>query len=510
MGWRKLLARAAAIGVTAGAVTVAWAGETEMSPEVSALIRRLEAAEAEIRELKAQQSRQGTAAQTFVPIELGGIEPNSSYLNAPAQDDLSKRLGDLEKKFKSQEDAEAKKKSEFPTYKLIGRVHADSVWMDENDAISGPLEDFDDGTDFRRARIGLEGLLWENLDYRIEMDFAGSGRPSFTDVYATVKELPCIGNIRIGHYKEPFSLEELTSSRFITFMERSLPNAFAPARNLGISAFNYTADESITWALGWFRTASDEFGDDVTSDTVPSAGPDGSGEQSFTSRVTWNPYYDEGSGGRYLLHLGGAYSFRDADEGRVSFASTPEMRMRTSSTAIGGSGEGALPNFVSTGTIAADHYDLFGLEAAAVWGSFSVQAEYIAASVDQTAAGDAYFDGYYVYASYFLTGEHRTYNRRSGSFDRVKPYENFFSVCTEDAGICTGWGAWELKARYSFLDLQDSGIAGGELTDWTLGVNWYLNPNFRIMLDYVHADVDDGAADGGEADIIGMRASFDW
>jgi phosphate-selective porin OprO/OprP len=379
--------------------------------------------------------------------------------------------------------------------------------MDEDDGINGPLEDFDDGTNFRRARIGVEGLFSDTSDYRIEIDAAGSGRPSFTDVYTTIKELPCVGNIRIGHYKEPFSIEELTSSRFITFMERSLPNAFSPARNMGISAFNTAADDSVTWALGWFRTGSDEFGDDVTSDTLNS--PDGEGEQAFTSRVTFNPYYDEGSGGRYLVHIGGAYSFRDADEGRVSFASTPELRMRTSSTGIGGSGEGSLPNFVSTGTIAADHHDLYGLEAAVVWGSLSVQSEYIAAVVDQSAGGTATFDGFYVYASYFLTGEHRTYNRKAGAFDRVKPHENFFRVCTEDDGICTGWGAWELKARYSFLDLDDSGIDGGELTDWTFGLNWHLNANFRLMLDYVHADVDGGSADG-DADILGMRASFDW
>ena len=106
------------------------------------------------------------------------------------------------------------------------------------------------------------------------------------------------------------------------------------------------------------------------------------------------------------------------------------------------------------------------------------------------------FSGFYVYGSYFLTGENRRYNTKSGSFDMVKPKKNF------------KWGeslgAIELAARYSALDLADEDISGGRLQDTTVGVNWYLNPNMRIMLNYVHSEADVRGVDGS-ADLVGMR-----
>jgi phosphate-selective porin OprO/OprP len=206
--------------------------------------------------------------------------------------------------------------------------------------------------------------------------------------------------------------------------------------------------------------------------------------------------------------LGGAYSFRDADQDAVSLAAQPEVRMRTSSTSIGGSGEGSLPNFVATGTIPADHSQLLGAEAAMVWGPFSVQAEYTADLVGTDSGNDAVFHGGYVFASYFLTGENRVYNRKAGAFDRVRPLENAFWFCT-DNGVCKGCGAWEVAARYSWIDLSDEGINGGTMNEYTLGMNWYLNPYFKIMLNYIHSDLDRGP-DGGECDIFAMRAHFDW
>ena len=105
------------------------------------------------------------------------------------------------------------------------------------------------------------------------------GRPSFTDVYWGISDLPYVNNFRAGHYKESFSLEELTSSNYITFMERSLPNAFAPARNWGVSTFDYFEGEWGTWALGAFRPGTDDFGDDIGD----------SGEWAATGRLTATP-----------------------------------------------------------------------------------------------------------------------------------------------------------------------------------------------------------------------------
>ncbi len=137
---------------------------------------------------------------------------------------------------------------------------------------------------------------------------------------------------------------------------------------------------------------------------------------------------------------------------------------------------------VNTGQIPADDADIVGLEAAAVFGPFSVQAEYITSLVSSDAAEDPVFSGYYVYGSYFLTGESRKYKPGSGAFSRITPRSEFH--LTEG-----GAGAWELALRCASVDLTDEDIEGGEPSDITLGVNWHLNPNVRVMFNYVYAAI---------------------
>ena len=138
-----------------------------------------------------------------------------------------------------------------------------------------------------------------------------------------------------------------------------------------------------------------------------------------------------------------------------------------------------------------------------VLGPASLQAEWIKAETQDTLAlGDPEYDGFYVYLSYFLTGEHRPYKMTSGVFDRVKPNRNFLDG---------GCGALELAGRYSHLDLDDGPIAGGELDDYTLGLNWYWNPNTRVMFNYVRANVErEDLGLDEEADLVQLRLQFDF
>jgi len=119
-------------------------------------------------------------------------------------------------------------------------------------------------------------------------------------------------------------------------------------------------------------------------------------------------------------------------------------------------------------------------------------------STDGGSSSSADLHGYYIQTSYFLTGEHRKYKPSAGSFSRVKPKENF--------SFGGGLGAWEVGLRYSGLDLDDGSISGGELDTITAGLNWHLNPNTRIMWNYVHADKDDV----GEADMLLARLQIDF
>jgi phosphate-selective porin OprO/OprP len=134
--------------------------------------------------------------------------------------------------------------------------------------------------------------------------------------------------------------------------------------------------------------------------------------------------------------------------------------------------------FVDTGNFISDDVDLVGLEAALVSGPLSFQGEYMFANVDIASSAD--FHSYYAQLSYFLTGEHRRYKTSSGTFSRIKPKENY----SYKGG---GRGAWELAFRYSGLDINDSGILGGHLHDITAALNWYLNPNTRVMWNYINS-----------------------
>lgn len=358
--------------------------------------------------------------------------------------------------------------------RIGGRVQHDWVMYSTDrkirDSVNGG-ESIGDGVEFRRARIDIQGNIYRNTVYRLELDFAG-GEVAFKDTYIEVLDIPYLGTYTVGHFKEPFSLEELTSSRFITFMERSLPNAFAPSRNTGMRIKNTMLNKQATWAVGFFREVDD---------TGTDFGPDDN--YNITARATALPWYLDD--GKQLVHVGFSYSHKFLDGRDFRFRSRPEAHLG--------------PRFVDTESFAADGIDIVNPEFALVYGPASLQAEWTRAIVDTPDGSDRTFDGWYVYGSYFLTGEHRAYSTSSGAFDRVKPLRNF--------DWNGGWGAWEVGARYSYLDLNDSDdIRGGILGDLTLGINWYLNPNVRFMLNYVLAD----AKSRGEADIIETRFQADF
>jgi phosphate-selective porin OprO/OprP len=351
--------------------------------------------------------------------------------------------------------------------KIGGRIQNDwAYYCNDGDVGTASGDDFEEGTEFRRARLYFSGTIYDNIDFKAQYDFAG-GDADFKDVYVGFKKVPYVGNIRAGQFKEPFSLEELTSSNYITFLERSLVNTFAPSRNVGFMVHDTLLDKRMTWAAGVFRQ-TDSFGDGM-----------GGRDYNVTARVTGLPWFEED--GRKLLHLGLGYTHQNYEDDVIRFRARPESHMA--------------PRVVDTGEFGAEYGDLIGTEAALVYGPLSVQAEYVHALMQGTGpwVGDPHFWAASLQASYFLTGEHRPYKTSAGAFDKVKPAANF----GEDGGL----GAWEVAARYSHLSLNDEGVDGGRLRDLSLGLNWYLNPNLRMMWNYVYAD----PTDGGSVDILQWR-----
>jgi phosphate-selective porin OprO/OprP len=368
--------------------------------------------------------------------------------------------------------------------KIGGRIQIDALAGDFSDRAETNLG-LDDGSGviFRRARINLDASF-SDFFFKAEYDFAGgTGDTNFRDVYLGVKNLPFASFVQVGHFKEPFSLEQLTSDNYTTFLERNLADNFTPARNTGIMWMGAPCEGRMTFATGAFRETND-FGDDY----------DDNDSYNLTSRITGLPFANDA--GSQLVHLGISYShkFTDIDEGyRVRARPGVQIPDRLFDTRI------VLPGPTNV-DIDANNVDLFGAEGAVMFGPASVQAEWIHSLVDGGGASrNADFWGSYVEASYFVTpGDHRGYKREAGAFDRVKPVSPF--------SLSGGTGAVQVGGRFDFIDLNDNGVAGGR--GWTAGpvVNWYLTSNLRLIANYVHGRREgDGNYDGG-----GVRFQVDY
>ncbi|MCX7699390.1 MAG: porin, partial [Gemmataceae bacterium] len=292
---------------------------------------------------------------------------------------LEKAVRELLEDKKKRQDAEKAKKAadaKKPTVNWTGQVQSDMLMFTQDAASKAVFGDIPNGSVIRRARFGMFGQH-ELTEYRIEMDFAFLGRPTFLDVYAGLINPQTKGVLRVGHFFEPFSLERMTPNRFMTFLERSLMDqAFAPVRNLGVVWKRPLAEEHVTAAVGIFRTDSDFYGDD-TGDLF---------EHAITGRLTWLPYYRESTGDRYLM-LGTSGSFRGANNHLVRFRAQPEVRLGATIPNV--------PFMADTGNIPATHSFLLGTEAVWVHGPFSVQAEYAAAPVASLNFGTLWFQGWY-------------------------------------------------------------------------------------------------------------------
>jgi phosphate-selective porin OprO/OprP len=205
--------------------------------------------------------------------------------------------------------------------------------------------------------------------------------------------------------------------------------------------------------------------------------------------------------GKRMLHLGAAATRRGVN-GRgtepVTYSSKPEADL--------------LNIFISSGAMREADVDWrYGLETAFFWDAFSVQGEYMMTKTDMNSASaldDPSFHGWYVQGAWTITGEPRRWNAAAATFVNPKPSNNAF--------VDGGCGAWEVAIRYSTIDLSDGSIAsggveGGQLAIATIGLNWYVNPNTKVMwgLSRADADVDDPAlGDGGDATIFQTRIQF--
>lgn len=359
--------------------------------------------------------------------------------------------------------------------KFGGRIMVDHAYFFQDsdmDANFGELE-VKNGTEFRRARFYMGGTVYNNVEFKLQVDFAG-GTTLLKDAYVGIKNVPGVGTIRIGNVKEPFRLDALTSSKYITFMERVLATDFAQERNSGILIFNDFFNKRFSAQAGAFRNTGANGNDKDANDGYVLTG-------RVTSLLINNPEKKQ------LLHVGVGHSFRNTDDNTFKISSRPEAHLG--------------PKYINTGVIEnIKHANLTNFEAAFVYKSFSFQGEYIIGNykkMDFEAIDRYVFNSYYGQVSYYITGESKKFKSSYAGFGRVKPNKNFGK---------DGAGAFEVAVRLSNSDLNSEDIYGGQQRDITIGLNWYLNPVSRIMVNYDFVKV----TDIGNASNIQARMQIDF
>jgi phosphate-selective porin OprO and OprP len=384
--------------------------------------------------------------------------------------------------------SEAKPVEQSASMRIRGRIHLD--WWTFPEASDG-IAAFEgvapqDRIIARRARIEIGGTLPDFMVYKMDVDFATPSSPEFRDLYIGWEELPYLQRVLLGNQKRPRGFDSLTSSNQILFMERSLVSqAFNEGeRRFGVQSYGTSESEVYHWRFGAFLMQ------DIAS-TGAYIGNDY--QMELVGRLSSSPFYDEDSGGRSYVHWGisGTAGFPAGQNGPAgTFTNQARFRTRTEIRSTN--------RWLDTTAIAdAENLEMLGIEGVVNLGPFQVGSEWQGAWVHRNGADDLFFNGAYVYVAYFLTGEHQPYRRDGGVLDRPKPFQNFWRVRTCDGGTATGWGAWQILARYSYLDLSDDNVLGGRGNNFTGGLNWYWNANARMMFNYVYGNVDEHASVGG-------------
>jgi len=343
-----------------------------------------------------------------------------------------------------------------------GRLQVDLAEYDEDGQALGS------GSEVRRARFFMEGNLDEQWQYKMEIDFADDDL-AMKDAYLRR------GWLTVGQFKVPVPLDDRTSSKYISFMERaSVVEAFSSGRRLGLGA----DFKGKIWNLDLAA-----YGQEAGTQSTNLGQDEGYG---LGGRFSITPYTSEDN----LLHLGawGVWEQpNDLFENAVAFAPRPESHV---------TGQ----RLVRAAVTDVDDLTKLGLEAALDLGSLSFQGEYIRTDLTRkkSAPGsDLDFDGYYVQASYLTGGAKRSY--KNGEYGRIKASN-----------------VWEFAVRYSGLDLQADASQiigrGGEQTVLALGVNYYYNPYLRFMVNYLDMEAtgyNDGTADTSPS-ALQFRVAMDF
>ncbi|MEY3183119.1 MAG: hypothetical protein RLZ35_1104 [Pseudomonadota bacterium] len=393
-------------------------------------------------------------------------------------------------------------------FKIGGRLHVDQTFFSANS--DEKKTDFPSSANIRRAWVSLNGGVGDCLAYLLNMDFRGYANRSvvFQDAYLAYKyrgfstcseERDAYSSVAIGQFGLPFGLENWGDTNDLMFLEPSLmtstfswiPEAglYTTSANAAVASPAIAATTAAYYAVpqsagvrglgiyadlplyDMFTVAASVTAPPANSFTT--GNPKASDRMTVSARITFSPVHREGS----AYHFGVATRQQSLNQfaGGANIAdgilsTTPEAVGRTLNA-----GQSNTASLVNTGFMNTRNMKFWGLEAAGLWGPFIAQAEWNKAHVNRQAAQSVSFNGWHIQAGYMLTGESRHYDWRKGTFSAPKP--------------CSPCGAWEVAARYSYVNLNDKDVFGGSEHNATLGLNWFYNRNVTVKANYVRARI---------------------
>ncbi len=338
------------------------------------------------------------------------------------------------------------------------------------------------GTSIRRARFAVKGQIDESWYGEFDMDLA-NGLVELKDALIRYTGIPNL-DLQVGNFKENFSIQRNTTSRYLQFMERPMVcSALSPSRHLGINA-KYAKDwlwlsagaftQEVAGSEEWTNVA------DNNKDFGRNAG------YSLTTKVVFRPLYKMDNAS---LHIGAAYSYRTT---KVSQATGEWGTYRASarnSTSIN------RKKYLDTNNLKDyDHNNLWTVELAGHWDGFRYEAAYIGDNVCFKDDASINLSGWYVQAGYLLFGGRQRYDANGGKYTKIKPARK--------------WGDIELCLRYEFLDLNapERNVFGGSAEAYAVGLNWWVNNNVKIQLNYQYNN-NDRYANGKDKLYVGLDSA---
>ncbi len=366
--------------------------------------------------------------------------------------------------------------------------------------------DLNSGANFRRAQIGLVGTAWRDWSYNLTLDFGGNGLEQAGYIYTASLEYDGLKpfGFRIGAYAPPAGIEDSTGSADLLFLER--PASADIARNIagspGRTAATIFAQDTNYLVAASITGDKVNIGSNTKLNTAPF-----DEQLAFVGRASWlalnDPEY------KLLLDADLTHVFKPTDTvagsvspttvlNAVSFGNGPELAVDSTKT-------------VATPSFDAKTVTEYGFETAGEYDALYVQGGYFHYAITRrnTAIINPDFSGWYALATWSLTGETHAYDPTTASFRGLRPTSGLGSG---------GFGAWELKARYSHIDLDFNpltsaaagGVAGGIQDVYSLGLNWYPTNGVRFALEYDNIKVNhvNAPANDISSDAIGLRTQL--